>query len=75
MFPLDLMPAWFRAILEWLPFTYELFFPVAVFLEKIQGVGAVYKGLFIQVGWLLVSWLAGRVMWTRGMRQYGAFGG
>ncbi len=74
MFPLDLMPAWFRAVLEWLPFTYELFFPVAVFLEKVQG-AALLKGLAIQAGWLLVSWLVGRVMWTRGMRRYGAFGG
>ena len=74
MFPLDLMPAWFRAVLEWLPFTYELFFPVAVFLEKVQG-AALFKGLAIQAGWLLASWLAGRAMWSRGMRQYGAFGG
>ncbi len=65
MFPLDLMPRWFRAVLEWMPFTYELFFPVAVFLEKVQG-AALFKGLSIQAGWLLASCLAGRAMWARG---------
>ena len=74
MFPLDLAPGWLRAILEWLPFTYELFFPVAVFLEKVQG-ALLFKGLLIQAGWVAVSWLIGQVMWSRGLRHYGAYGG
>ena len=74
MFPLDLAPAWLRAILDWLPFTYELFFPVAVFLEKIQGAMLV-KGLLIQAGWVVVSWAVGQAMWSRGLRHYGAYGG
>lgn len=74
MFPLDLTPPWFQAVLDWLPFTYELFFPIAVFLEKVQG-GALFRGLSIQAGWVLFSWLVGRAMWTRGLRHYGAYGG
>lgn len=74
LFPLDLTPAWFRSILEWLPFTYELFFPVAIFLEKVRGAD-LYRGLLIQAGWVLVAWLGGRWLWTRGLRRYGAVGG
>ena len=74
MFPLDLAPGWLRGILEWLPFTYELFFPVAVFLEKVQG-AMLWKGLLIQAGWVLVSWIIGQTMWSRGLRHYGAYGG
>jgi ABC-2 type transport system permease protein len=74
MFPLDLTPAWFQAVLEWLPFTYELFFPVTIFQEKVQG-HALYKGLAIQAGWLLLSWLGARFMWARGLRRYQAVGG
>ena len=74
MFPLDLMPAWLRAVLDWMPFTYELFFPVAVFLEKVQG-AALFRGLAIQAGWVFVSWMVGRIMWSRGLRHYGAYGG
>ena len=74
LFPLDLGPAWFRTASEWLPFTYELFFPVAVFLEKAQGV-ALWKGLAIQTGWVLAMWALGRWLWSRGLRHYGAYGG
>src|SRR5207302_4512884 len=52
IFPLDIMPASMQAALKWLPFTYELFFPVAVFLEKVSG-WALWSGLAIQCGWLL----------------------
>ena len=74
LFPLDLTPAWFQVAARWLPFTYELFFPVSVFLEKTRG-AALYQGLLIQAGWVALAWLAGRVMWSRGLRHYGAFGG
>ena len=74
LFPLDLTPTWFQAAAKWLPFTYELFFPVSVFLEKARGT-ALYTGLLIQAGWLVLAWLAGRLMWSRGLRHYGAFGG
>ena len=74
LFPLDLTPGWFQAAARWLPFTYELFFPISIFLEKTRGV-ALYTGLLIQGGWVLLAWLAGRWMWSRGLRHYGAFGG
>lgn len=74
MFPLDLAPAGLRAVLEWLPFTYELFFPITVFQEKVSG-PALGKGMAIQAAWLLLSWLAARVMWARGLRRYHAVGG
>ena len=37
MFPLDVMPDGLRIVLKFLPFTYELYFPVAVLMEKIRG--------------------------------------
>lgn len=74
MFPLDLTPGWFQAAAKWLPFTYELFFPVSVFLEKSRG-AALYQGLVIQGAWVVLAWGAGRMMWSRGLRHYGAFGG
>ena len=74
LFPLDLTPPWFQHAAKWLPFTYELFFPVSIFLEKSRG-AALYTGLVIQAGWLLLAWLVGRWMWSRGLRHYGAFGG
>ena len=74
MFPLDLLPGWMRGVTDWLPFSYELFFPVAVIQEKVAG-AALYKGLFVQAAWVVVMWAVGRLMWMRGVRRYQAFGG
>lgn len=74
IFPLDIMPAGMQAVLKWLPFTYELFFPVAVFLEKVRGAD-LWEGLAIQTGWLLLTWALARMMWSRGVQRYQAVGG
>ena len=74
LFPLDLLPGGVRALTDWLPFSYELFFPVAVIQESVHG-AVLYKGLLIQAAWVLVMWGVGRLMWLRGVRRYQAFGG
>ena len=74
LFPLDLLPEWFRRVQMWLPFTYELYFPVAVFQGKIVG-RQVVDGLLIQCGWVLAAWALGRWMWNKGLRRYQAVGG
>jgi len=73
-FPLDIMPAWLQSTLRVLPFTYELFFPISIFLEKQKGAD-LWSGLAIQAGWLLLTWLAARIMFRRGVRHYQAVGG
>jgi len=74
LFPLDIMPAGLQALLHWLPFTYELYFPVAIYLEKVRG-PALWSGLAIQTAWLLVMFGFARLMWLRGVRRYQAVGG
>jgi len=74
LFPLDIMPHWLQGLLHWLPFTYELYFPVAIFLEKTSG-GALWAGLAIQTAWLLALLGIARTMWRRGVRHYQAVGG
>lgn len=74
VFPLDVMPAWLQGFVKWSPFTYELFFPAQIAMERVQG-RAMVEGLCIQAGWLLVAYLAARFLWSRGVRKYQAFGG
>ncbi len=74
MFPLDIMPDGLRIALKFLPFTYELYFPVAVLMEKIRGVD-LWIGLAIQAGWVLACFLAARLMWRAGLRRYESVGG
>ena len=74
LFPLDVMPDGIRAVLKLLPFTYELYFPVAIFMEKIRGAD-LWIGLTIQAGWVAVCFLAARLMWRAGLRRYESVGG
>jgi ABC-2 type transport system permease protein len=74
MFPIDIMPNTLQAVMKWLPFYYELFCPVAIFLGRLQG-AALAEALAIQCGWLLLGWAAARAMWKRGLGHYQAVGG
>lgn len=74
LFPLDIMPHWFQYAVKWLPFTYELYFPVAVFMGEIKG-KALGQGLMIQAGWVLVLYLFATAMWRAGIRKYESVGG
>ncbi len=74
LFPLDIVPAWLQSILAWLPFTYELYFPVAVFQEKVVG-AALARGLCVQAAWVTAAWALAGWMWRRGLQRYQAVGG
>jgi len=74
VFPIDIFPAAMQRVLHWLPFSYELFFPVQVCMERIQG-RALAEGLAIQAGWLVLAYALTRVLWARGVRKYQAVGG
>ena len=74
MFPIDIMPSAIQAVMKWLPFYYELFCPIAIFLGRLQG-AELGQALAIQAGWLVVSFAAARFMWKRGLGHYQAVGG
>jgi len=74
VFPLDIMPPWLQGFLHWSPFTYELFFPAQIAMERVRG-AALWEGLAIQAGWLIFVTVLARVVWTQGLRRYQAFGG
>src|SRR5262249_45715938 len=51
MFPIDIMPDAVQAVMKWLPFYYELFFPITIFMERLRG-AEMAQGLAIQVNWV-----------------------
>ncbi len=73
LFPLDTVPGVAGTILRLLPFPYELYFPVAVLMEKIQG-SSLWSGLAIQFTWVLLCFLLARGLWRFGIRRYEAVG-
>ena len=74
MFPVDIMPAGIQAVMKWLPFYYELFCPIAIFLGRLRG-GELVQALAIQTAWVLLTWSAAHFMWKRGLGHYQAVGG
>ncbi|MDQ6809785.1 MAG: ABC-2 family transporter protein [Verrucomicrobiota bacterium] len=74
MFPIDIMPAGLQAVMKWMPFYYELFCPIAIFLGRLQG-AAMAQALMIQAAWVLIALGIARLMWKRGLGHYQAVGG
>jgi ABC-2 type transport system permease protein len=74
IFPLDMLPSWLQGLVKWGPFSYELYFPVQIFMERVKGF-ALYEGLAIQATWVLLAWLMALSLWRAGVRRYQAFGG
>ena len=74
MFPLGFMPAHIQEIMKLLPFPYELYFPISIFMGQVRG-AALWEGLLIQFSWVLISAFVANTMWQRGLRRYQAVGG
>ena len=74
MFPLDLLPPFWVALMKALPFQYLAYFPAVVFLGKVEGLGLVL-GLAGEAAWALVFILLSRWLYRGGLRRYSAFGG
>jgi len=74
MFPLGFMPAAFQEVLKLLPFPYELYFPISIFMGKVHG-AALWEGLLIQFCWVLIIAFGANALWQRGLKRYQAVGG
>lgn len=74
LFPIDILPPALAEILKFTPFPYQLFFPVSVYLGRIQG-PELWQGLAIQFFWTLFFLGLARWVWSRGIRKYTAVGG
>jgi ABC-2 type transport system permease protein len=72
--PVDLFPPLPRSVVDWLPFRYQIGFPVELMT------GALTRGhalLLIgrQVAWVLAFAVATAIAWRRGVREFAAYGG
>jgi ABC-2 type transport system permease protein len=75
IFPLDLMPEWLFRISQYLPYYYQMYFPVAIFTGRLNDPAAVLNGLLVQSAWVLVIMAIGQLLWRRGLRLHTAVGG
>lgn len=73
-FPLDVLPHGLRAVFQLLPFASLLYFPLNVFLDRVDRVHFLY-GIGVQIFWIAVFAVVARTVWRRGLRAYSAEGG
>jgi len=72
-FPLDVLPQLAQQIIKCFPSPYLVFFPLQIFLGKVNST-QIMNGFLIQAFWILaISGLA-RWVWIRGMENYSASG-
>ncbi len=74
VFPLDLLSPGMRAVLQWTPFPYELFFPVQILLERLDA-ESLQRGFAIQFVWVCLLGGLARLLWNLGVKKYQAAGG
>lgn len=74
MFPIDMLPGFWRQIVELIPLHYLAYFPAAVFLGKVQGDALTY-GLCVQAAWVVGLMLLSRGMFYLGVKRYAGYGG
>ncbi len=71
--PLTFYPPLARAIIEWTPFPYLVYYPVRVLTGAASG-PEIARIFGVQLAWLLVLLLGRALLWRRGLRRYGAVG-
>ena len=73
-FPLDLLPANLYRISQFLPFYYQMYFPVAIFSGRLS-LQEVLPGIVFQAAWLVALFVISQILWRFGLRQHTAVGG
>ena len=73
-FPLDVLPPAIARVLHHLPFPYLVYFPINVYLERMN-LSDAFQGLAIQVAWIGGFGVFSRWLWNLGIRNYQAEGG
>src|SRR5262245_24408896 len=74
MFPLALLPLFWRDLLKALPFQYLAYFTAVGFLGRVSG-PALALGVFIGLAWAVAFIVLSRWLCARGLRRYSAYGG
>lgn len=85
MFPLDMIPEWtqpwgwlpaipLQGIVESLPFSYLAYFPPAILLGKVPN-SELQSVLTTQALWVAFFMVLSRLLYLRGLRRYGGYGG
>lgn len=72
-FPLDIVGKEGYAVLQFLPFTYLVYFPLKLYLG-VSGWEFAVRGFFIGAVWMIILWIFMHYLWRQGLKIYTAEG-
>ncbi len=72
-FPLDIFPGWAQNIFQFSPFTYLIYFPLKIYLNKFTS-DQIITGFIIASIWLILLFLATKFVWSKGLKIYSSQG-
>lgn len=72
--PLELLPAWVRAVARALPLRYTLATPVEILVGRLPR-AALAGELAAQWAWVVAAWAVATFAFRRGVRRFAAYGG
>jgi ABC-2 type transport system permease protein len=58
----------------YLPFQWTFYFPIEVLVAPMT-IQVMLRGLGIQLLWIILGWVAMKIMWRFSVRQFSAVGG
>ncbi len=73
IFPLDILPGKIYLFLKLLPFPYLLYFPLKIYLGKLNFV-EIFTGLTISFVWVILIYILVKFIWAKGLKAYTAYG-
>jgi len=73
VFPLDILPSYITKIIYLTPFPYLLFMPLQIYLGKLDLITS-FNSILIGTVWVIVLALGTKVVWSQGLKSYGAVG-
>ncbi len=74
LIPVDLFPPRLRAVVEWLPFRFQIGFPVEVAIGT-HDRAAAFRLLAGQWAWVAAAFALTVIVWRRGLQRFAAYGG
>ena len=73
LFPIGVMPAWFRSIVPFFPFYYTTGAPTEILVGRVTG-DAMHRTLMIQCAWVAICYVVGKLLYRRGLKHYSSVG-
>lgn len=73
LFPVSLLPTWAVNLAKIFPFYFTTGAPTEILIGRVRGDAALHT-IGMQIIWIAIAYIAGKILWKRGLRYYSGVG-